>query len=256
MYVEGSPFIMKVDSIEQGNSNVGNSNKPNATQTTPAMSFNQDSAQTQQPLSSKNPTQKLVQDKLDIERFVYKGNLFNTYLIYEYENEAYLIDQHAAHERLLYDSFKEKLANRKVNRQGMLVPYIFMVNADEKQFMEKNLQTIRDMGFDIEPFGAYSYRVNEVPYDLKDLELEPFFQELLAEVNTLKAIQLSDLLKDKIAMMACKSAVKGGWELTQEEISKLFERMGGNMGLKCPHGRPVCVKLTKTDIEKMFKRIV
>jgi DNA mismatch repair protein MutL len=138
----------------------------------------------------------------------------------------------------------------------MLVPYVLVVNADEKQFMEKTLPFIREIGFDMEPFGANSYRVNEVPADLQDIQIDQFFKEILSEVNSLKTMQLDDILKDKIAMTACKSAIKGGWELTQEEIAKLFEMMDGNMGLKCPHGRPVCVKLTKTDIEKMFKRIV
>lgn len=138
----------------------------------------------------------------------------------------------------------------------MLVPYIFDVNSEENEFLEKNLAVIREMGFDIEPFGINSYRVNEVPSDLKDINLQSFFGDLLHGVNSLKAIKVEEMLKDKIATAACKHAVKGGMELTEAERDALFAKLRGNMGLKCPHGRPVCVKLTKTQIEKMFKRIV
>ncbi len=200
---------------------------------------------------------EIKQQNIDYVSCKYKGNLFNTYLIYEIKDEVYLIDQHAAHERLLYDAFREKVGQRNtISRQGMLVPYIFDVNSNENEFLESNLQLIREMGFDIEPFGINSYRVNEVPSDLKDINLQNFFGDLLNGVNSLKTIKVEEMLKDKIATAACKHAVKGGMELTEAERDALFAKLHGNMGLKCPHGRPVCVKLTKTQIEKMFKRIV
>lgn len=141
-------------------------------------------------------------------------------------------------------------------RQGMLVPYVLSVNPEEYAFIEENIYTIRDMGFDIEPFGTNAYRVCEVPVDLKDLNFKEFFDELLANISELKALDKADILKDRIAMTACKHAIKGGMELTRQEAESLIEEMGGDMGLKCPHGRPVAVRLTKYQIEKMFKRIV
>lgn len=200
--------------------------------------------------------EKREQLEFRLKNCVYKGNLFNTYLIYEINDDAYLIDQHAAHERLIYDKLKKSMEERHVLRQCMLVPYIFGVNSSEKQFIDENIRDIRSMGFDIEPFGPMSYRVSGVPLDLHDIDLQAFFTELLADVNTLKTISLTDILKDKIATTACKHAVKGGMQLTQDEINALFKLMEDNLGLKCPHGRPVCVKLTKKAIEKMFKRIV
>ncbi|MBO5328645.1 MAG: DNA mismatch repair endonuclease MutL, partial [Clostridia bacterium] len=176
-----------------------------------------------------------------LKNCVYKGNLFNTYLSYEINEEAYLIDQHAAHERLIYDKLKKAMEERKILRQGMLVPFAFAVNSGEKAFIDEHILTIRSLGFDIEPFGPLSYRVNEVPLDLKDINLQSFFNDLLAEINSLKEITLTDILKDKIATTACKHAVKGGMQLTQDEIDTLFKLMEGNVGLKCPHGRPVCV---------------
>lgn len=196
------------------------------------------------------------QEKFVCRDFTYKGNLFNTYLLYEIGGEVYIIDQHAAHERLIYDRFRKQVEERKVARQGMLVPYIISLTPEENSFMEENLMLIREMGFDIEPFGINAYRVCEVPADLKDLDFAAFFNELLSDVSGLKSIKMADVLKDKIAMAACKHAVKGGMELTKQEADGLLAEMHGDMGLKCPHGRPVAVKLTKYQIEKMFKRIV
>ena len=196
------------------------------------------------------------QEKFVCRDFTYKGNLFNTYLLYEIGGEVYIIDQHAAHERLIYDRFRKQVEERKVARQGMLVPYILSLTPEENSFMEENLMLIREMGFDIEPFGINAYRVCEVPADLKYLDFAAFFNELLSDVSGLKSIKMADVLKDKIAMAACKHAVKGGMELTRQEADGLLAEMHGDMGLKCPHGRPVAVKLTKYQIEKMFKRIV
>ena len=196
------------------------------------------------------------QEKFVCRDFTYKGNLFNTYLLYEIGSEVYIIDQHAAHERLIYDRFRKQVEERKVARQGMLVPYIISLTPEENSFMEENLMLIREMGFDIEPFGINAYRVCEVPADLKDLDFAAFFNELLSDVSGLKSIKMADVLKDKIAMAACKHAVKGGMELTKQEADGLLAEMHGDMGLKCPHGRPVAVKLTKYQIEKLFKRIV
>ncbi len=196
------------------------------------------------------------QQRIVFQSCKYKGSLFNTYLIYEMENYAYLIDQHAAHERLLYDAYMEKLKNRQVVIQGMLYPFILTLNAQESQFLTENIKLVRDMGFTVSPFGVDTYRVTEVPADFINIDLQEFFDELLSDISGLRNIQLEDVLKDKIASAACKSAVKGGMELTQDEIDKLFALMKGDIGLKCPHGRPVCVRLTKSQIEKMFKRIV
>lgn len=199
---------------------------------------------------------KAEQTKILFGQCKYRGTLFNTYIIYELRDEVYMIDQHAAHERLIYDELKKKLNTKSLNRQCLLVPYMFAVTPEEQRFIEENMDTIWQMGFMVEPFGNRAYRVNELPADLPDLNPKEFFDELLANVGELKNITLVDILKDKIAQTACKHAVKGGDVLTDGERDKLFEMLQGNMGLKCPHGRPICVKMTKTEIEKMFKRKV
>lgn len=199
---------------------------------------------------------KEEQQKIDYVSCKYKGNLFNTYLIYEVTDTVYIIDQHAAHERLIYDRLREKLAKRDIARQALLVPYIFTANPAEARFLEEKQPLLRTMGFGIAPFGFESFRIDEVPVDLQDINIKEFFDDILAEVDGLKEIKIEDVLKDKIAMTACKHAIKGGMQLTEGEIDALFKLLDGNMGLKCPHGRPVCVTLKKKDIEKMFKRIV
>ncbi len=197
-----------------------------------------------------------MQARVEYDNCKYCGSMFNTYLIYEYHNTIYIIDQHAAHERLIYDRLKERLKQRKILKQPLLCPYLFDVNVEELRFIEKNLKLFDELGFTVSPFGADSFRVDEVPADLQDMNIKEFFDEILSEMESYKEIKLEDLFKDKLATSACKHAVKGGMKLTEQEIDALFKMMDGDMGLKCPHGRPVCVTLTKRDIEKMFKRIV
>ncbi len=200
--------------------------------------------------------EKAKQEKLDPETLAYKGELFHTYLIYEAGDCAYLIDQHAAHERLIYDRLRAKTEARTVLSQPMLVPYILTVNAQEYAFLEKQFPVLREIGFDVEEFGGTSVKVSAVPADLSGMDLEAFFGEVLSSMESLRAIRLADLLKDKLASAACKAAVKGGELLSEEEARSLIARMDGDVGLKCPHGRPVAVRVKKSELEKLFKRIV
>lgn len=199
---------------------------------------------------------KARQQKLIFENAVYRGCLFNTYLIYEEGDNAYIIDQHAAHERLIFDRLCTEAEKRKVVQQPLLVPYVLNVNREEFAFLAENAENIRRIGFEMEEFGLGSFKISAVPLDLQDIDLGSFFEELLSEVGSLCGIRLTEVLRDRIAMTACKHAVKGGMLLTDSEKEKLFEMLHGDMGLKCPHGRPIAVKMTKYEIEKMFKRIV
>ncbi len=192
----------------------------------------------------------------ELKKYRYKGNFFETFLIYESEDEAYIIDQHAAHERLNFDRLIAKVRERKSEVQPLLVPYAFEANAEESRFLDDALGVLNDLGFETSSFGPGSYKVDAVPLDLVDIDLKGFFDEVLSSVNDLKAIKLEDLLRDRLAMTACKHAIKAGQRLEESEVEELFRLLNGNWGLKCPHGRPICVRLRRTDIEKMFKRIV
>ena len=200
---------------------------------------------------------KAKQNKIDVSSCVYAGKLFNTYLVYERGDELYIIDQHAAHERLIFNRLTEQMrAKSAVEQQPMLIPFEIKVNAFEGDFLRERLGDIRAMGFDIAEAEENLFKIYAVPLDLQYIDLGKFMNDILGEINGYRAIKLEELLKDKLATAACKAAVKGGMDLTRGEIDELFLLMDGDMGLKCPHGRPVVVKMTKTQLEKMFKRIV
>ena len=200
--------------------------------------------------------QRAKQQKIDPASLVYRGVLFETYLIFERGDVAYFVDQHAAHERLIYEKLKQKCEARTPLSQPMLMPYILNVNAQEFSFLVSQFEALRALGFDIDEFGGTSVKVSSVPLDLFGMDLEAFFREVLSSMESLRAIRLSDIVRDKLATMACKAAVKGGERLTEEEAKRLLSDMDGDMGLKCPRGRPAVIQRTKSEFEKLFKRIV
>lgn len=200
--------------------------------------------------------ERAKQQKIDPSTLIFRGVLFETYLIFERGDEAYFIDQHAAHERLIYEKLRKKCEARTPLSQPMLMPYILTVNAQEFSFLVSQFEALRALGFDIDEFGGTSVKVSSVPLDLFGMDIEAFFREVLSSMESLRAIRLSDIARDKLATMACKAAVKGGERLTEEEAKRLLSDMDGDMGLKCPHGRPAVVRMKKNDFEKLFKRIV
>lgn len=200
--------------------------------------------------------ERAKQQKIDPATLIFRGVLFETYLIFERGDEAYFIDQHAAHERLIYEKLKNKCEARTPLSQPMLMPYILNVNAQEFSFLTSQFEALRALGFDIDEFGGTSVKVSAVPLDLFGMDIEAFFREVLSSMESLRAIRLSEIARDKLATMACKAAVKGGERLTEEEAKRLLSDMDGDMGLKCPHGRPAVVRMKKSDFEKLFKRIV
>lgn len=197
---------------------------------------------------------RYLQMIIDYDSCKYRGSLFDTYLMYEMRDTVFIIDQHAAHERLIYDSLIEKLEKRKVDTQNIYPAFFLDTNGYETQFIKDNIRLIRNMGFGIEPFSESSFKIVYVPADLCDISIKSFFDEILNNLESFKSIKLEDVLKDKLAQTACKHAIKGGQQLSEQEVKILFAKLDGNMGLKCPHGRPVCVSMTKKEIEKLFKR--
>lgn len=200
--------------------------------------------------------EKKQQEKIDPATLVYKGELFKTYLIYEIGDDAYFIDQHAAHERLIYNRLVDRVSSRDVLSQPMLMPFVLSVNSEEYAFIMKQLPLLKELGFEAEEFGGTSIKISAVPLDLQRIDLDAFFGEILGSMESYSGIKLADLLKDKLASAACKAAVKGGENLTADEAKSLIAQMNGDMGLRCPHGRPVAVRMKKSELEKLFKRIV
>lgn len=200
---------------------------------------------------------KKGQARIDVDRCEYKGSLFNTYLLYELGDNVYVIDQHAAHERLIFNRLKEKMENRTIVKQSMLAPYRIRLTPAEDAFLFDCLPSLREIGFDIEEDEERDgFVISAIPMDLQDISLDKFFELFLRDLDGFGKIKLEEVLKDKLATMACKAAIKGGMSLTKEEVMQLIADMNGDITLKCPHGRPAVVVLSKYEIEKMFKRIV
>ena len=197
------------------------------------------------------------QEEIKIDRELrYIGQSLNTFLIFDDGLDMYFIDQHAAHERILFDKFNEQIKNNKIDTQILLMPYMFDVAPKEHDFLVQNLGLLNSMGINIDEFGDYTFKVSAIPVMIAELNFKEFFDDLLYDLNNLKTIQPTDLLKEKIAQKACKAAIKSGDTLSDDDIKIILTQLKGNLGLKCPHGRPIAVKISRAEIDKWFKRIV
>lgn len=183
-----------------------------------------------------------------------KGVIFKTYILAEKDDSLYIIDQHAAHERKIYEEYKERLEKGENVSQALLSPYGFSVNAYEFDFISSHIDALREMGFEIEAFGDKMFRVTSVPYMLSGYSLEKFFEFFISNLVSYEKKPI-DFLKSEIMQQACKAAIKSGQLLSSNEIDKLINDLRDNV-LQCPHGRPIVIEVTKTQIEKWFKRIV
>ena len=200
---------------------------------------------------------KAKQQEISIEKDLkYVGQALNTFLIFDDGQDMYIIDQHAAHERMLFDRFNAKLSDGDIDTQPLLLPYVFDVDYKQAEFLNENKGLLQSMGIKISDFGGDSFSVSEIPVCIAEINLKEFFADLLGDINELKTIKMTDLLKEKIAQKACKAAIKAGDKLSEDDIKIILSEIKGNLGLKCPHGRPVVVKITRTEIDKWFKRIV
>ena len=205
------------------------------------------------PIKEKSVEQQVIPIDREL-KFV--GQVLNTYLVLEDGADVYLVDQHAAHERILFDKFNLKLNDKEIEKQPILFPYVFEADYAAADFLVRNAEVFGAMGLDIEEFGGTSFRITSVPVIIADMDLKRFTDDLLADIYELKDISLKDLLKEKIASKACKSAIKSGYVLTDEDVNVIVRAVKDNPGLKCPHGRPVVCRVTRTEIDKWFKRIV
>ena len=200
---------------------------------------------------------KTIQEDFAANDMKVVGKFFNTYLAIEWGSNIYLIDQHAAHERIRYEKLKAEYETGNVAVQPMLIPFVLSLNPEDDQIISANIEAIRSVGFDIDEFGDRTYKISSVPAIVSDIDFNKFFAMFLAEKINKSKITEAELVKDSLMQMACKSAIKGGDDLTKNEIDKLLHEMSDkNITLFCPHGRPVVVRITKAEIEKWFKRIV
>lgn len=185
------------------------------------------------------------------------GQLFDTYWLVEYENTFYIIDQHAAHEKVLYEKFMKEFSNRDIVSQMVSPPQVISLNLQEDMLLKAHMEVFQELGFEISEFGGREYSIHGVPADLYGCSVQDFFVEVLDGLENENTKQASELLAGKIATAACKAAVKGNNRLSFEEADQLIgQLLGLGNPYHCPHGRPTIVSMSKYELEKKFKRIV
>ncbi len=192
-------------------------------------------------------------DEFDFSNVKILGVLFDTYMLVEIGEKAVCIDQHAAHERLLFDKFMA--STNKLFMQPLLIPYVFTVKDDEAAFIEDNLSQIAAAGIVMQPFGHNTFRVAEVASLFSGMKMDKFVNYVLGYMDQYQ-VDSNKLTVDKIAQKACKAAIKGGDKLDSKQLEYLIKEIYKNNALQCPHGRPIYVEFNKTYLEKLFKRIV
>ena len=187
--------------------------------------------------------------------YQYVGILFRTYIIIQIDDDMFLIDQHAAHERILYEQIKENYKNHiQNNSQLMIMPEIFNLSHKEMEFVKINIELFKETGFDIEIFGENSIKINGVPDIEYKVSSRNIFLDVLDEMLTNERSTSKDVEERFIATVACKAAVKAHMDLTRQEVDNLITRL---LKLKnpftCPHGRPTTIKFNKNELFKDFK---
>ena len=208
-------------------------------------------------LQRKYEIKKREQEMLALGEIKVLGVIFKTYIVAEFNGTMLLIDQHAGHERILFDKYTSKLNTNRLDLQPLFIPFVIKLNPLEEEFLESILDDLKALGFEMEKFGDNDYRVTTVPYLFTDMDFGAFFRSVLEDTKAIKKITIKGLLYDKIASLACKAAVKAGDYLTKEEIENLVKAFAdNNTQLLCPHGRPIVVQIEKKELEKWFKRIV
>ena len=185
------------------------------------------------------------------------GQVFGTYWMVEYDGQLIIIDQHAAHEKVLYEKTMEALKTRRFDTQMISPPLILTLNTNEALLLEQYMDSFTHLGFEIEPFGGNEFAVRGVPSNLLSIAKKELLMEMIDNLSQEGLAGEPDLICERVASMSCKAAVKGNHVISQAEADALIDQL---LKLKnpyhCPHGRPVMVSMTKYELEKKFKRIV
>lgn len=185
------------------------------------------------------------------------GQIFDTYWLVQFEDKFFIIDQHAAHEKVYYERFVKRFREQTVESQYLSPPLIVSLNLQEEALLKVNRKYFEDFGFEIEPFGGKEYCINAVPANLYGLTEEELFLEMLDNLASEKDKDPLGIFASRLATMACKAAVKGNHQMSDREANALIdELLTLENPYHCPHGRPTIISMTKTELEKKFKRIV
>lgn len=184
------------------------------------------------------------------------GQLFETYWLIEYEDKFYMMDQHAAHEKILYERFMNHLKVKDMDTQMIMPPVIIELNMQQEDAYKRNKQAFSRLGFEIEEFGGNAYKVNGLPAGLPNINLKQMLIDMIDGLTDDNSTDL-DIITERVATMSCKAAVKGNNKLSFEEAKELIEElMQAENPYNCPHGRPTLIVMSKYEVERKFKRIL
>ena len=223
---------------------------------------NEETVQNQAAAFSRKPEQldlfdgKLLEPK---SRLMHKliGQVFDTYWLVEFNEQLYIIDQHAAHEKVLYEKTMATLKKREYSSQMLNPPIILTLNMNEEVLLKEHMKYFSDMGFEIEPFGGREYAVRGVPANLLSIAKKDLLIEMIDGLSDDVSTHNPDIIYERVATMSCKAAVKGGSRLSTAEANELIDQL---LNLEnpyaCPHGRPTIISMSRYELEKKFKRIV
>lgn len=182
------------------------------------------------------------------------GEALKTYIIVEQGEALIFIDKHAAHERMIFDRLKQQ--ERQIMSQGLLCPVTLRVSGEDGELLEKNGQLLSDLGFELEPFGENEYILRAVPADMLPEDAKAAVEEICEKLRRGKAPDPAAARDEILHTVACKAAIKAGWDTDEKELQRLVEAVLSGQVKYCPHGRPVSVTMTRKELDKQFKRIV
>lgn len=185
------------------------------------------------------------------------GQVFDTYWLVQFEDKLFIIDQHAAHEKVLFERIMRDFKNKEFTSQQISPPMVVSLNMREEELLKKYLSEFEKLGYEIESFGGREYSICAVPGNLYNLNEQHLFIEMLDELSEETGARTSDAITEKIASMSCKAAVKGNQRLSRAEVEHLIdELLTCENPYQCPHGRPTIISMSRYELEKKFKRIV
>ena len=216
---------------------------------------------------SEEPQSDFEQAKFNVETYentqiekidnVYKyiGNLFDTYIIIQMKDKMYFVDQHAAHERYLFEQIKEAYYAKDRQTQMLLIPLLIGLSTKEMNIVRENVSMFEDAGFILEEFGENTYKISGVPNVGYNIDHKSMFKDIITELSTTEKTERQEKEHRFLATLACKAAVKGGMKLDVEEQKRLVDNMISlDNPFTCPHGRPTAIPMTRYEIERKFMR--
>lgn len=232
--------------------------KPVTTQVAPKSKLDMSKVETSVVTEQLNLFEEKLLTKEAIQEHKIIGQLFDTYWLVEFHEQLYIIDQHAAHERVLYEKTLKGMKTREFTSQYLSPPIILNLTMQEEEVLNTHIDNFANIGFEIETFGGSSYAVRAVPDNLFSIAKKDLLIEMLDSlVEGINSSVAPDLIAEKVASMSCKAAVKGNSRLSRAEVEVLIgELLKLDNPYHCPHGRPTIISMTKRELEKKFKRIV